>query len=316
MTTTAMRPTPEAAAGRCRPRPAANGGWLGRQRGGRHRWARRQRRDGLGRERWHECRRRHGREGRQRYRRWERARRRRRSGFRQRCRRVRPRSLQLLRHQSRGHAAPRRQPGRLRRRPDLWRGGRPERCRQDLRGPGRVVDAGFRGQTVAGVSQRGARPRRWAGQRDRSRRRGSLVRPARARGGAEQGGLAARAPRGRRSRHRRGSTERERHAEHAARSDRGSGRQPSRVDGFERGRRALRCNGDVRGLDEHGSHVGTAADRVLVVDRLARPLDLGSGRGRLRRGCGVGRQRRIDPDNPIVGSGGGYGAIYCFALEP
>jgi hypothetical protein len=23
-----------------------------------------------------------------------------------------------------------------------------------------------------------------------------------------------------------------------------------------------------------------------------------------------------DPENPTVGSGGGYGAIYCFALKP
>jgi hypothetical protein len=37
-------------------------------------------------------------------------------------------------------------------------------------------------------------------------------------------------------------------------------------------------------------------------------------------GCGAGINLEdtggSDPSNPIVGSGGGYGAIYCFALEP
>ena len=37
-------------------------------------------------------------------------------------------------------------------------------------------------------------------------------------------------------------------------------------------------------------------------------------------GCGAGVNLidtgGSDPSNPIVGSGGGYGAIYCFALTP
>ena len=37
-------------------------------------------------------------------------------------------------------------------------------------------------------------------------------------------------------------------------------------------------------------------------------------------GCGAGvlieEMGGSNPDNPIVGSGGGYGAIYCFALQP
>jgi hypothetical protein len=37
-------------------------------------------------------------------------------------------------------------------------------------------------------------------------------------------------------------------------------------------------------------------------------------------GCGPGvnlfGSGGSDPNNPIVGSGGGYGGIYCFALQP
>ena len=37
-------------------------------------------------------------------------------------------------------------------------------------------------------------------------------------------------------------------------------------------------------------------------------------------GCGAGvniiEMGGPDFNNPIVGSGGGYGAIYCFALQP
>jgi hypothetical protein len=42
--------------------------------------------------------------------------------------------------------------------------------------------------------------------------------------------------------------------------------------------------------------------------------------GALEGGCGAGIQTAVhlapDPANPIVGSGGGYGAFYCFALTP
>jgi len=42
----------------------------------------------------------------------------------------------------------------------------------------------------------------------------------------------------------------------------------------------------------------------------------GQDEGGCGAGVAIGENGASDPNNPIVGSGGGYGGIYCFALSP
>jgi hypothetical protein len=49
--------------------------------------------------------------------------------------------------------------------------------------------------------------------------------------------------------------------------------------------------------------------------QVRRKLDLGARRSRVR-GVSLVEMGPPDPNIPTVGSGGGYGGIYCFALSP